>query len=67
MIRLTDEQWKRIRDHFPEENIGDGRPGSSNDFETGSSETRRNACKIASGCERRGSEDEAVESTDFRD
>src|SRR6266478_1606347 len=27
MIRLTDEQWKRIRDHFPEENIADGRPG----------------------------------------
>jgi transposase len=27
MIRLTDEQWERIRDHFPEENIGDGRPG----------------------------------------
>jgi transposase len=27
MIRLTDEQWERIRDHFPEENIVDGRPG----------------------------------------
>jgi len=27
MIRLTDEQWERIRDHFPEEHIGDGRPG----------------------------------------
>src|SRR5260370_26414571 len=27
MIRLTDEQWKRIRDHFPEENIADGRRG----------------------------------------
>ena len=26
MIRLTDEQWERIRDHFPEENIADGRP-----------------------------------------
>jgi Putative transposase of IS4/5 family (DUF4096) len=26
MIRLTDEQWERIRDHFPEENIA-GRPG----------------------------------------
>ena len=26
-IRLTDEQWERIRDHFPEENIADGRPG----------------------------------------
>jgi transposase len=22
-----DEQWERIRDHFPEENIADGRPG----------------------------------------
>src|SRR6478672_6462090 len=27
MIRLTDEQWERIRDRFPEENIADGRPG----------------------------------------
>src|SRR6186713_2771225 len=27
MIRLTDEQWEHIRDHFPEENIADGRPG----------------------------------------
>src|ERR1700757_392533 len=27
MIRLTDEQWKRIRKHFPEEHIPDGRPG----------------------------------------
>jgi transposase len=27
MIRLTDEQWERIRNHFPEENIADGRPG----------------------------------------
>ena len=27
MIRLTDEQWDRIRDHFPEEHIADGRPG----------------------------------------
>jgi transposase len=27
MIRLTDEQWERIWDHFPEENIGEGRPG----------------------------------------
>jgi transposase len=25
MIRLTDEQWERIRNHFPEENIADGR------------------------------------------
>ena len=24
---LTDDQWERIRDHFPEENIADGRPG----------------------------------------
>jgi transposase len=27
MIRLMDEQWKRIRKHFPEEHIPDGRPG----------------------------------------
>ena len=27
MIRLTDEQWERIREHFPEENIPEGRPG----------------------------------------
>ena len=27
MIRLTEEQWKRIRKHFPEEHIPDGRPG----------------------------------------
>ena len=27
MNRLTDEQWERIRDHFPEQNIVDGRPG----------------------------------------
>ena len=27
MIRLTDLQWERIRNHFPEENIPDGRPG----------------------------------------
>src|SRR5262245_37997649 len=27
MIRLTDEQWERMRDHFPEEHIADGRPG----------------------------------------
>jgi transposase len=27
MIRLTDEQWERIRKHFPEELIPDGRPG----------------------------------------
>ena len=27
MLRLTDEQWERIRDHFPEENIPADRPG----------------------------------------
>jgi transposase len=27
MIRLSDEQWDRIREHFPEEHIADGRPG----------------------------------------
>src|SRR5262249_7436462 len=27
MIGLTDEQWERIRSHFPEEHIADGRPG----------------------------------------
>jgi hypothetical protein len=27
MIRLTNEQWERIRNHFPEEHILDGRPG----------------------------------------
>ena len=27
MIRLTDGQWERIRNYFPEENIPDGRPG----------------------------------------
>ena len=27
MIRLTNDQWERIRNHFPEENIPDGRPG----------------------------------------
>jgi transposase len=27
MIRLSDEQWERIRKHFPEENIPEGRPG----------------------------------------
>ncbi len=26
-LRLTDEQWERIREHFPEEYIPDGRPG----------------------------------------
>jgi transposase len=27
MIRVSDSEWERIRDHFPEENIPDGRPG----------------------------------------
>src|SRR5436190_13876129 len=27
MIRLRDSEWEPIRDHFPEENIPDGRPG----------------------------------------
>jgi len=27
MIRLSDEQWERIRKHFPEERIADDRPG----------------------------------------
>src|ERR1700746_4189366 len=27
MIRLTDEQWERIRAHFPEEHIPDGGAG----------------------------------------
>ena len=27
MSRLTDEQWERIREHFPEEHILEGRPG----------------------------------------
>ena len=27
MIHLSDAHWERIRDHFPEENIPDGRPG----------------------------------------
>ena len=27
MIRLSDEQWNRIRKHFPEEHVPDGRPG----------------------------------------
>ena len=27
MIRLSDEQWERIRSYFPEEHIPDGRPG----------------------------------------
>src|SRR6476659_4074645 len=27
MIRPTNEQWERMRKHFPEEHIPDGRPG----------------------------------------
>jgi transposase len=27
MLRLSNEQWERIREHFPEENIPAGRPG----------------------------------------
>jgi transposase len=27
MFRLLDSEWERIREHFPEENIPDGRPG----------------------------------------
>ena len=27
MIRPRDDQWERIREHFPEENIPEGRPG----------------------------------------
>jgi transposase len=27
MFTLTDDHWKRIREHFPEEHIPDGRPG----------------------------------------
>ncbi len=27
MLKLRDEQWERIREHFPEENVPDGRPG----------------------------------------
>ena len=27
MLRLSDEQWERIRGHFPEENVPDSRPG----------------------------------------
>ena len=27
MIRLSDSEWERIRHHFPEENISEGRPG----------------------------------------
>ena len=27
MLRLSDEQWERIRRHFPEENAPESRPG----------------------------------------
>jgi len=27
MLRLRDDQWERIREHFPEEQIPEGRPG----------------------------------------
>ena len=27
MLRLRDEQWERIRGHFPEDHIPEGRPG----------------------------------------
>ena len=27
VIRLSNEQWERIRSHFPEEDIAEGRPG----------------------------------------
>ena len=27
MLRLNDDQWERIREHFPEENIPESRPG----------------------------------------
>jgi transposase len=27
MLHLSDEQWERIREHFPEEHIPEGRPG----------------------------------------
>ena len=27
MLRLSDDQWERIRDHFPEEHVPEGRPG----------------------------------------
>ena len=27
MLRLNDDQWERIREHFPEENLPEGRPG----------------------------------------
>jgi transposase len=27
VLKLSDQQWERIREHFPEENIPEGRPG----------------------------------------
>jgi len=27
VLRLSDDQWERIREHFPEENVPEGRPG----------------------------------------
>jgi transposase len=27
MLRLRDDQWERIREHFPEEHVPEGRPG----------------------------------------
>jgi transposase len=27
MLRLSSDQWERIRDHFPEEHLPEGRPG----------------------------------------
>jgi len=27
VLKLSDQQWERIREHFPEENIEEGRPG----------------------------------------
>jgi len=27
MLRLSDEQWKRIKGHFPEENVAESHPG----------------------------------------
>jgi transposase len=27
MLRISDEQWERIRNHLPEEHISESRPG----------------------------------------
>src|SRR5438270_11210363 len=27
VLKLRDDQWERIREHFPEENVPDSRPG----------------------------------------